>query len=806
MLDASHMHDDARAAGHKYVAIGLVACSMLMHEILLTRICALRLQFHFAFLVISNCLLGLGASGSLLSVYQDRWRREQRAWLGYFTLAYTLCLVVTYVVLREYPIAERLVLSKPADLLALSGFALAGAVPFVFGGVVVGMLLTFNAERVNRLYAVDLIGAGIGCIGCPLLLPRVGAAGVFLVTVLLGIIASVVVLRARFGGAAIATGAVAGLIVIGLLPSLDQRFPMPSKGEVDIPRAFEGLLKLGKPFSIWTSNSRIDLVRAPKGMPPVVFMRGTKKNDLPPFPEWAGISQDATAGTFILDYSETPSGLEMLRGSMYSASYRLKPGARVLVIGLGGGNDVWAAKANGALSAKAIELNWPIVDIHRKLLPRFSKKLLADPSVQFVVDEGRSALMRETTKYDVIQMSGIDTWTALASGAYVLAENYLYTREALASMYQRLAPDGVIQVARFAAEMEALRLLSNMRAALSDVGSSDEVEHSVMALRTPDHMMAVMLKKGTWSAEEQASTGAFAERNGIDIVYLPDRPGSGVINDFIRAKDRHVLIDDFPTNIEPTDDDRPYFFNYAKWQHPIESMRHFSDHPAVSQGNPLFILMQLGLSIVLSALFVLLPLRRRGRPSAPSMGLSRYGVYFAGLGLGFIFIEIAVIQKLTLFLGQPVYSLTVTLFSLLVFTGVGSLLFGARFAPGDRRVWVVPAALVLYLGLFALGAQPFVMHFIGLALPLRIAITVALLAPLGCLLGVPFAHGIRTLERDNPSLGPWAWAINGCMSVIGSILTVIVSMNFGFAVVLWIAAITYIVAFAALDAGASPSA
>jgi hypothetical protein len=798
------MSEDARPAAHKYAAISLVACSMLMHEILLTRICALRLYFHFAFLVISNCLLGLGASGALLAIHQERFRSQPRSWLGRFTAAYAASLVLTFFFLRGFPLPPDLVLSDPRHFLALSAFNLVGALPFVFGGTAVGMILSFNADRVDRLYAVDLVGAGIGCIGCPLLLPQIGAGGVFVVTALLALVAAMVVIGRRWGVSALVAAAV--LLGLGLssLPSLDRRFPIPSKGWIDLARAFERVNRLGAPYSVWTSNSRIDLVRALKEIPAFIFMRGENRQGLPPDPRWASISQDATAGTMIADFSQEPQSLALLERTMYSAAYRLKDRPRVLVIGLGGGNDVWAAKRNGARSVKAIELNWPIVAIHQKVMLSYSQKLVEDPSVRFVVDEGRSALMRETQRYDVIQMSGIDTWTALASGAYVLAENYLYTREAIASMYTHLAPGGILQIARFAETMEALRLLSNIHAALSALHAPD-LEQSVIALATTDKMMAIQLKKGVFTPQEQQSTLDFAQRSGIGVVYLPGRPSTGQVEDFIRSKDKQRIIDAFPMDITPTHDDRPYFFNYTKWQHPVESIRYLGHIPSVSQGNPFFILTQLLLSIVLSAGLILVPLAKQVHLQGPCA--RRYLAYFSGLGLGFISIEIAVIQKLTLFLGQPVYSLTVTLFSLLVFTGLGSLGLAGQFGRlgrGDPRIWLVPLGIALYLGLFVLASEALVTRCIGLSLPLRIAITTLSLAPLGLLLGVPFAYGMRLLDQDAPELAPLAWAVNGCLSVVGSILTVVISMNFGFASVLWTAAAVYIAAFASLWAGRAP--
>jgi hypothetical protein len=218
--------------------------------------------------------------------------------------------------------------------------------------------------------------------------------------------------------------------------------------------------------------------------------------------------------------------------------------------------------------------------------------------------------------------------------------------------------------------------------------------------------------------------------------------------------------------------------------------------PAVSQGNPFFLLSQLLLSMVLSAALIIWPLTRQARK--PGRGALRLLAFFSALGIGFISIEVALLQKLTLLLGQPVYSLTVTLFSLLIFTGLGSLYLAPRFAAGTRSIWLIPAGIALYLALFNLGSGAVVSAAIGAELPWRIAVAVLMLAPLGVLLGVPFAYGLRVANEYDPQLIPWAWAINGCLSVVGSILTVVISMNFGFTVVLWSASVVYALGFACL--------
>jgi spermine/spermidine synthase len=794
------------------VVIALVSCSMLMYEILLTRISALRLLFHYSFVIVGNCLLGLGASGTLITLCRDRWKRDAGERIFLFCGLYLAALVAVYPFILAYPIWPAQALSDPPDILRFALFNLVVAVPFFFAGLVIGMLLTFNSARVNLVYGLDLVGAALGCAVLPWMLPHVGAGGCFVLVCLLATASWIAASTGKWRMPALIWGAALAVVGLWLLPTLDRTFPVPGKESLNITRDVTTKLDVTIEYSKWTANSRIDMIPIPPQRASI-FTRGSKAYGAP-LPEEKLILQDGAAGTYILNWSQHPEMLEVLRHSTYSAALRLKNRPRVFVIGIGGGNDVWTAKALGASHVTGIELNAPILEIHRSTLPAWSKGLIDDSEVELLHGEGRSALMRDAGKYDVIQMSGIDTWTALASGAYMLAENYLYTTEAIESLYDHLEDDGIFQIIRMSAEMETLRLLSNVYAVFDQRGLTG-FERSVVCLATPDGLVALLVKRAMFTADELRQLMDFAREAGVTAIYVPGLSLGTRAESFVLANDKEAFIRDFPRNLTPTTDDRPYFFNYTKWKNPFAAAKYLGEPTSVSQGNPLFILSQLGLSIVLSVGLIVLPLARsRSRARfAPATGsrptarqhsaverayLRTFLVYFAALGAGFIAIEIVMMQKLTLFLGHPLYSVTVTLFSMLLFTGIGSLISGRWFLMNPKVASVVPAGLVVLVGGFALASPRFVSTFIGLDLPARIALTVVILAPIGVLLGIPFAYGIRLLDRLNPTLIPWAWAVNGCCTVIGSILTVVLSMNFGFNFVLDGALLLYIAAFFAV--------
>jgi hypothetical protein len=305
----------------------------------------------------------------------------------------------------------------------------------------------------------------------------------------------------------------------------------------------------------------------------------------------------------------------------------------------------------------------------------------------------------------------------------------------------------------------------------------------------------VVVKKGEFTDEEIGKLDDFSARNSFAFVYHPRRDLGNIVETFVRTNEKEAFIRDFPRNISPTSDDQPYFFNYTKWSDLLSAREHTDETSAVSQGNPIFIFSQLVFSAILALLFILLPVVIFMRRGLERGFVGRSLVYFSGLGLGFIAIEIALMQKLVLFLGHPLYSITVTLFSMLVFAGIGSIISQRWFESSGRRSWLIPLGLAACIGLFVLFSPAMVNAWIVWSQMARILICIAVLAPISLLLGVPFAYGIRMLNRVNPSIIPWAWAVNGCMTVIGSVLTVIVSMNFGFNAVMLAAVAVYWISF-----------
>ncbi|MBM4062886.1 MAG: hypothetical protein FJ265_17595, partial [Planctomycetes bacterium] len=593
-----------------WLTIALLAASLLAFQVLLTRVCALRLHFHFGFLIISNSLLGIGASGSLLALLDRRWRRDPQAWIAGFALLFVISLPASWAYLLTAQIPETLKFVvdgafRWGEIGRFSAFNLACAVPFFFGGASIGLLLAAHAARVHSVYAADLVGAGLGCLLCPLLLWPVGAGGCFAVTVALASLAAWSAwpgrgAAARFGCCALAVACLA------IAPKLDGWWPVPGKRFLDLTQDFT-VPQYGRSlYSQWSVNSRVDVLRLPEGLSFLQARGATAAAMALPQQWW--IAQDGDAGTMLSDFGREPEKLELLRWTTYSAAFALKQGSapRVCVIGVGGGPDLWAAKVHDCSLIRGIELNRSILDVHSSVAAEFSAPLGADRRVELVCDEGRSALMRDADHYDVIQLTGIDTWTALASGAYVLAENYLYTVQACRTMYERLAPGGILQITRMAADMETIRLLQNMRAALPAAAQA-QFAASVAALSTPDGLRTVMLRKGPYPAAELDKLRRWADEARITVVHLPGEPLDNGVTEYLLAPDQQAFTRQYEYDIRPTTDDWPYFFSFLRWDKPEKAKESLRRHEPTSmvQGNPIFLQLQLGLSAV--AAFVLIP-------------------------------------------------------------------------------------------------------------------------------------------------------------------------------------------------------
>jgi spermidine synthase len=490
-----------------------------------------------------------------------------------------------------------------------------------------------------------------------------------------------------------------------------------------------------------------------------------------------------------------------------------------LVIGPGGGRDLASALIFGASRVDGVEIN-PIIanDVMRDRFKEFSGGVYTNPRVRIAVDDGRSFVRRTPERYDVIQASLVDTWAATAAGAYTLTENTLYTVEAFDDYLDHLTDGGMLTITRWVAD--GLRLVSLAQAVCERRGWSAAER---LAIVRQGRVATFLLKKTPFTADETARLRSVASALGFDVLYAPDVanvsaarnapagqpqftvPAKDIVVDgaatgdyarLILAADREQFYATYRSDIRPTSDDRPFFFHTTK----LENQLDVAFGRTMLFGNGLSALMTLlGISTALVVLFVIGPLALAGRGQRHPRGWFAWLVYFGALGAGFMLIEVSVLQRFVLLLGHPVYSLTVTLFSLLLGTGLGAA-WSRRFdAVALRRTGAIGIMVVSVLGLVMVGVTtPIVTWAIPLSRTARVAIAVAMLVPLGVALGIPMPTGLRMLSARAPHMMAWAWGMNGALSVLGATLAIFIAMNWGFQIALLSASATYLIALAAL--------
>jgi len=801
------------------VGIALVSGSLLMTELALTRIFSVVMYYHFAFLAISIALFGLSASG--VFAYTARRRLDRYATdalLARQSLVYAVCTFVALFVLVRLRVGLNYSPRNLALMLTIYSFA---ALPFFGGGLVVTLAISRLASRINAVYAADLIGAAAGCLILIPLLDRLGAPGVVLSAAALPLIAAILFAPAASRGRVASIGAAIMLL--------------PLAGELSGLALFDVILTKGHEtdrvlFSKWNSFSRIDVYERTHGD----WSLSDAYNG--PLPDTRYMDIDSAASTPILHVSADLSNAQYLRYELTAFAYHLKsgdlglgirdlggigdsatanpkspipnPGFSALVIGPGGGRDLVSALVFGARHVDGVEIN-PIIadDVMRDRFREFSGGIYTHPRVRIIVDDGRSFVRRTSDRYDVIQASLVDTWAATAAGAYTLTENTLYTVEAFNDYLDHLSDDGVLTITRWV--MDGLRLVSLAQAACEQRGWDAAPR---LAIVQYDRVATFLLKKTPFTNEEIAKLHDVARQLGFNVLYAPTPAGTtqaeplpihwvdGIATadypQLIRAADRQQFYANYGQDIRPTTDDRPFFFHTTK----LKDQFQVTFGRSMLFGNGLSALLTLmGISAALVVLFVLGPLVVAGgeRPR----GWFGWLVYFGALGAGFMLIEVSVLQRFVLLLGHPVYSLTVTLFSLLLGTGIGAA-WSRRFEQATlRRSAAVALVVIAAIGLAVVGiVTPLVTWAIPFTRAVRIGIAVATLVPIGVALGIPMPTGIRMLSARAPQMVTWAWGMNGALSVLGATLAIFIAMNWGFRLTLLSASATYLVGFAALFA------
>jgi hypothetical protein len=772
--------------------VALVSASLLMTELSLTRIFSVTMYYHFAFMAISIALFGLSASGVYVFLARNAWRRQSTE-----TLLVRHALVYAVVTLAALALLVRLRVGlhyTPGAIAVVCLMYVVSALPFFAGGAAISIAITRLAGSVNAVYAADLLGAAAGCLLLIPVLNQLGAPGAIVVSAVCALAAAMCWTPSAWTRRAAAAAAAIGVIAVAGA-ALGAFSVSTTKGH-----EHDQVL-----FSKWNSFSRIGVYATSS------TAWSLSDRYAGPLPDVRLMDIDSAAATQIIRFGGDLRDVAYLQYELTAFGYRLlgRVGApppapfNALVIGTGGGRDLLSALVFGASHVDGVEINPIIVrDVMRGRFGEYSGRVYDRPDVNVTIEDGRSFVRRSPNRYDMIQASLVDTWAATSAGAYALTENSLYTVEAFDDYLDHLTDRGVLSISRWV--FDGLRLVSLAQEAGARRGWNTP-DH--VAIVQQDKVATFLFKKTPFTAGEIDLLARAAADLGFAVIYLPGRPVPAfgdTRDDYTRlllAPDRTAFYRDFPFDVAPTTDNRPFFFNTTRLRNHwmvARVLRLFGRQVQTAElpgswgtGGLTALLILLSVSTALIAVFVIGPLAVTSR-AALGPGWGRALAYFACLGGAFMLIEVALLQRFVLLLGHPVYSLTVTLFSLLVGTGLGSML--SRRA-GDANLGRTAAIACLGVAAIALvwgNALPFVdKAAVGLPLALRILLAAGLMVPAGLVMGIPLPAGVRVVAARQSELVPWAWGINGALSVLGATLAVFIAMNWGFTVTLICGAVVY---------------
>ena len=794
-----------------FFAVALLAAGILGYEILLARLLAIVHWHHFAYMIIAVALLGFGAAGSLVAVFQIPLLAHFRWAFGGAALGFGAGAPLAFALAQSLPFNALEIAWDRAQLGWLFALYLVLSVPFFSAALALALAFRAHAARAGALYRMDLIGAGLGALGMVFLLDALPLADALRVVGALGAAAGGVVLLvgsarpfAR-GGALLAV--CAGLALPVALPDHWLR-PHPSP--------YKGLsLALTAPHAsiVAERHGPLGWLTAVES-PHVPFRHAPGLSLMAPAgpPEQIGLFTDGGAPSAI---TRADADLRYLEAETAALPYHLVDRPRVLVLGAGGGAEVLRALRHGASAVDAVELNPDVLDIVRGVLAGAPGGQWEDGDVRTHVADARSFAARSSEQWGLIQIALVDSFSAAAAGVHALDESLLYTVEAFETFLDRLAPGGVLAVTRWLKlpPRDSLRLLWTARRALEARGVADPASWLIMIRGWKT--TTLIIGNEPFSGPAMDRLRAFANDYAFDVVWHPgivegdaNRHNRLAQPEFHRGASAILGPDPkgyaarYKFALTPATDDRPFFFHTLKWSTLPEllALRAQGGLPLIEWGFVILVatLVQAFVAVALLILAPLLALRTPRPTEARPPARWRVVLFFACLGLAFLFIEIAFMQRFAVFLGHPLYAIAVVLAGLLVFAGLGA---GAidrlvRLA-GRRPPIVIVAAGIIAIGGAYLGLLPWVFEAAqGWPTAARLAVALALLGPIGFFLGMPFPLGLKALGARAPTLVPWAWGINACASVVSASLATFIALHVGFTPVLGCALVLYALAAA----------
>ena len=790
------------------LAVFIISMSVLAYEVMLMRIFSVTHWHHLAYMVISVALLGFGASGTFLSLFQKTARKHADFFLVLFSLLFSVSLALCLWVSQFIPFNLFVLIRDWHQFLHLLLYYLVFFVPFVFGAACIGIAFLKFDRHIPRLYGANLLGSGAGALAVIALLyllkPTSAVRAISIASLIAPVLAGTNLRRLRL--AVIVPCALAG-IGVALLPLT---LSISQYKALSIIRGSVGTKILR---TEWSPLSRIDVVDSPAiKFDPAPGLSFAFQGEIPPV---RGIVIDADAVTVMTHVGDTIQNARYLDHTSQALPYHLIANPKVAILGAGGGSGVLLALLHEGKSISAVELDPTIIRLVKEEYKEFCGGIYSLPQVKLITADGRGFIESSRDRFDMIEIALIGSFGASAGGIYALSENYLHTVDAFKSYFEHLTSGGILSVTHWIQfpPRDNFKTFATAVEALEGVGIPDPGEH--LAFIRSWKTGTLLVKKSPFTEKEKQIVREFCEERSFDLAYLPGmsrdetnrfsilsdprRPGISqpLYHDAcmaLLAGDRERLYRDYLFDIRPATDNRPYFFHFFKWKS-LPQLLKIMGRQWAPWGYVLLIatLVQAALASVVLIIVPLFFLRTR----TPAARKTRRLLYFLCLGLAFMFVEMSSIQKFVLFLRHPIYSTTVVIASFLVFSGFGSL-SAKRFMEGANRKAarrLIPFVAIVVISLLYLATIGKVFSVLsGLPIAGRIIASIVLLAPLAFFMGMPFPSGLQNVSDRSPTLVPWCWGINGCASVLSTVLATTLAMSLGFGLVMVAAAVLYLIA------------
>jgi SAM-dependent methyltransferase len=788
----------AKVQGRHAIAIFVLASATLSYQILITRFFSVMLYYHFAFAAISLAMLGLTRGAMEVYTKTERYAPER---VGAEFARHATWFALTGVGAMIAFLCGPLLVPQTFAPAILAVAAVGFVSPFTEGGICITLLLTRLPYSGGWLYAADLLGAAVGCLGVIFILLAIDPVSA---TFWLGAFAAAAGWMVARGSDDAPSLNLSRSVALALaaIAVVHTGLALSGKPHIGVVWA-KGLEQTGTVFERWNTFSRIRVKDVGETTPFGWGLAHTPASKI----EQRYLDIDADAGTPITRFTGDLAKLSFLADDVINAAYVVRPPADVAVIGVGGGRDILSGLYFGAKRIRGIEINPAIFEVLTDKFADFSGHLDRQPGVSLVNAEARSYLNHSSDRYDLVQISLIDTWAATAAGGLTLTENRLYTVDAWDDFYRVLKPGGMLAVSRWYDPQnhraEFYRLVAIAASALQRRGvPADELVRHLVAVNVDDIVNVITRPDAFTDAEWQAARARLVTQ-GFRILLGPDTTFDALTSTLMSGKADQAFLDSLPENIAPSTDDNPFFFYTARFGDlfGLPTTTHaMNNNAAISMTRWLVII-----TLAACVYYIVVPLTRLARRMRLA-ALAPPVTYFSAIGMGFMLIEISQMQRLMVFLGHPVYGLAVVLFTILLFSGLGSATVGAH-APGRASVILRVIALLAALVAADLLTPWVTTSARSATTDMRILASALLLAPPAFCMGMMFPLGLSVWRRHQGLL-PFFWSTNGIASMLASVLGMALSIEFGIARTYALGVCCYVICVAIMIGGrlASPVA